>query len=171
VSSYNGTIEVKSKPGKGSSFMIYLPQHSAKSDGTENAPDKVSKGNEQILFVDDEKEITYMGKRMLESLGYTVNIKTDGKDALKEIKSDPERYDLLVTDQAMPNMLGTELIEAARKYRPDLKVIIITGYRDSIPEKTVCRLGVSDIIIKPLILSEFSNLIREVLDQKLILEV
>ncbi len=69
------------------------------------------------------------------------------------------KYDLLVTDQAMPQMLGTDLIIAARKIRPDLKVIIITGYRDSIPANTDSELGVSEIILKPLILSDFSKLI------------
>jgi two-component system response regulator YesN len=71
----------------------------------------------------------------------------------------------------MPNMLGTELVESTRKHCPDLKVIIITGYKDSIPENTIHKLGVSDIILKPLILSDFSKLIREVLDQKQTMEV
>ena len=171
VSNYNGTIEVESARGKGSKFMIYLPQHSAEAPEGNDSTEMISKGSEHILFVDDEKEITFMGKRMLESLGYSVDIKTNGKAALKEIKSDPKKYDLLVTDQAMPNMLGTELVEATREYCPDLKVIVITGYKDSIPENTINKLAVSDIILKPLILSDFSKLIREVLDQKQTMEV
>jgi YesN/AraC family two-component response regulator len=90
---------------------------------------------------------------------------------LRELRNDPDKYDLLVTDQAMPKMLGTELVEAARKIRPDLKVIIITGYRDSIPNKSNSELSVSEIILKPLILSDFSKLIREVLDKEEIMEV
>jgi DNA-binding response OmpR family regulator len=130
-----------------------------------------SKGHERILFVDDEKEITFMGKRMLESLGYSVEIKTDGASAIKELRSDPGKYDLLVTDQAMPKMLGTDLVRKAKKIRPDLKVIIITGFRDSIPENAVSELGISEIILKPLILSDFSKLIRVVLDKKEKMEV
>lgn len=171
VSNYHGAIEVESKPGKGSSFKIYLPQHTPESVHDDISAEKITKGTERILFVDDEKEITFMGKRMLESLGYIVDIRTDGPAALKELKNDPSKYDLMVTDQAMPKMLGTELVEAARKIRPDLKVIIITGYKDSIPKNTESELGISELILKPLILSDFSKLIREVLDKKEKMEV
>jgi CheY-like chemotaxis protein len=171
VSNYSGAIVVESEPGKGSRFMIYLPQHSRESPGDESTREKAIQGKERILFVDDEKEITYMGKRMLESLGYTVDIRTDGPAALQELKNDPMKYDLLVTDQAMPKMLGTELVKAVRNVRPDLKIIIITGYKDSIPANTKNDLNVSEIILKPLILSEFSKLIREVLDKKISMEV
>jgi DNA-binding NtrC family response regulator len=121
--------------------------------------------------VDDEKEITFMGKRMLESLGYTVDIRTDSSAALKDFRNNPDKYDLMVTDQAMPKMLGTELVREAKKIRPDLKVIIITGFKDSIPKNAENELGISQIILKPLILSDFSNLIREVLDKKEKMEV
>jgi signal transduction histidine kinase/CheY-like chemotaxis protein len=171
VSNYSGTIEVESTPGKGSKFMIYLPQHTAEGTDEDTMTDSATKGNERILFVDDEKEITYMGKKMLESLGYAVDIRTDGISALEELKNDPKKYDLMVTDQAMPKMLGTDLVSAARKICPDLKVIIITGYADSIPKNAVRELGISEIILKPLILSNFSNLIREVLDKKEKVEV
>jgi DNA-binding NtrC family response regulator len=125
----------------------------------------VKKGYGSILFVDDEKEITFMGKRMLESLGYMVDIKTDSQDALMVFKQDPMKYDLLVTDQAMPKMMGTELISEVKKIRSDLKAIIITGYQDSITSQAMKQYGIEDIISKPLILSEFSELIGRVLAQ------
>jgi CheY-like chemotaxis protein len=171
VSNYSGAIEVESEPGKGSKFMIYLPQHSSGRADDNTTMDITPKGNERILFVDDEKEITYMGKKMLESLGYSVDIRTDGASALRELRKKTQKYDLMVTDQAMPKMLGTELVKEARKIRPDLKVIIITGFKDSIPKNAMRDLNVSEIILKPLILSDFSNLIREVLDKKEKMEV
>jgi DNA-binding NtrC family response regulator len=116
--------------------------------------------------VDDEKEITFMGKRMLESLGYTVEIQTDSREALEEFQKNPRKYDLLVTDQAMPRMVGTELIKHVKQIRPDLKSIIITGYQDSIPENIMEQYEIFDIISKPLILSEFSTIIKKVLTQK-----
>jgi DNA-binding NtrC family response regulator len=106
-----------------------------------------------------------MGKRMLESLGYTVDIKTDSEEALKAFKNDPYKYDLLVTDQAMPKLMGTELIGELKQIRPELKTIIITGYQESIPASTIKQFGIADIISKPLILSEFSLLIGKVLNQ------
>ena len=115
VNNYNGAIQVQSELGKGTVFMIYLPQHSAQGTEEGHIVEKTSKGSENILFVDDEKEITYMGKKMLESLGYTVDIRTDGFSALHEIQTHKQKYDLLVTDQNMPKMLGTDLVEESKK--------------------------------------------------------
>ena len=166
VNNYNGTIVVDSEPGVGSKFVIYLPQHSEDCVPHKDSVHKIKKGNGSILFVDDEKEITFMGKRMLESLGYSVDIKSDSMEALMDFKRDPGKYDLLVTDQAMPKMMGTELIGKVKQIRPDLKSIIITGYQDSIPKDAMEQFGIADIISKPLILSEFSDLIRKVLTQQ-----
>lgn len=168
VNNYNGAIQVQSEPGNGTIFMIYLPQHSAHDITDSQVTEITRKGNENILFVDDEKEITYMGKKMLESLGYTVDIRTDGFSALHEIQTNKQKYDLLVTDQNMPKMLGTDLVKRAKKIRPDLKVILITGYEDSIKEGSISEYDVAEIIMKPLILSEFSKTIRNVLDTRAI---
>jgi signal transduction histidine kinase/ActR/RegA family two-component response regulator len=165
VSNYQGSIVVESEPGEGSRFIIYLPQHSEYFEVETDHVQLLKKGKGSIMFVDDEKEITFMGKRMLESLGYTVDIKTDSQEALEVISAYPQKYDLLVTDQAMPKMMGTELIAKVKEIRPDLKAIIITGYQESIPANAMEQYGIEDIISKPLILSEFSELIGKVLSQ------
>ncbi len=165
VSSYKGAIVVESEPGEGSTFMIYLPQHSEHyTEETDNSHE-LKKGKGSILFVDDEKEITFMGKRMLETLGYTVDIQTDSQEALKSFRRNPQKYDLLVTDQAMPKMMGTELIGEVKKIRADVKAIIITGYKESIPANAIEQYGIANVISKPLILSEFSELIGKVINQ------
>ncbi|MCP4314375.1 MAG: response regulator [Bacteroidetes bacterium] len=166
VNNNNGTIVVESEPGDGATFIIYLPQHSQDYVPLQGTVQKVKKGHGSILFVDDEKEITFMGKRMLENLGYSVDIKSDSLEALQEFTENPEKYDLLVTDHAMPKMMGTELIGKMKQIRPELKSIIITGYQDSIPKDAMEQYGIADIISKPLILSEFSELIRKVLTDK-----
>ena len=166
VNNYNGFIEVESELKKGSVFKIFLPQYSKDIPEDKNISLKKKKGKGSILFVDDEKEITYMGKKMLESLGYSVDISTDGLEALEDIKNKPNKYDLLVTDQAMPNILGTDLVLKAREIQKNLKVIIITGYNEALPLNVKEEYGVSDVVLKPIILSEFSKLIGEVLELK-----
>jgi CheY-like chemotaxis protein len=166
VTNNGGYIEVDSRVGKGTTFRIYLPQHSKGPLNAEVGDKEIKPGQEHIMFVDDEKEITYMGKKMLESLGYVVDIHSDATIALEEIRKNPEKFDLLVTDQSMPIMLGTELVANAKKHNPGLKSIIITGYNDAVPADAMQDPGVDEILLKPLILSEFSKLIRHVLTKK-----
>lgn len=102
---------------------------------------------------------------MLENLGYTVTTMTNSSEAFEEFKRNPGEYSLLVTDQTMPKMLGTELAGKMREINPDLKVIIITGYIDKLSEKTKSEAGSYEMILKPIKLSEFSKVIRKVLDE------
>jgi DNA-binding NtrC family response regulator len=124
------------------------------------------KGVEHILFVDDEPEITFMGKKMLENLGYKVTISSDSLSAFEEFKTDPGKYSLLVTDQNMPNVTGTDLAFKMMTIKPDLKVIIITGYSDNLSEEVLYENGISEVILKPMILDDFSKVIRRVLDNE-----
>jgi signal transduction histidine kinase/ActR/RegA family two-component response regulator len=165
VNNYEGAITVDSAPGKGTTFTIYLPQHGTNQLNQDELSKTVKKGNEYILFVDDEQEITYMGKKMLENLGYKVTIKSDSLSALEEFEANPLKYSLLVTDQTMPKMFGTELAARMREIRPELRVIIITGYIDKLSEELITKNGISEIIMKPIILSDFSKVIRKVLDE------
>jgi CheY-like chemotaxis protein len=164
INNYGGAIVVDSNPGKGTTFTIYLPKHGTDSPVTDKTHLKPVKGDEYILFVDDEPEITFMGKKMLENLGYKVTIKGDSISALDDFKNNPEKYSLLVTDQSMPHMNGTELASAMREIRPELKVIIITGYSDNLSGEALSVNGISEVILKPMILDDFSKVIRRVLD-------
>lgn len=164
ISNYGGAIVVDSTPNKGTSFTIYLPKDGSDPSGSEKSDRKLIKGDENILFVDDEPEITFMAKKMLENLGYKVTIKSDSISALEEFKNEPEKYSLLVTDQNMPKVSGTELAFSMKKINPGLKVIIITGYSDNLSDDTLTQIGISEVILKPMRLDDFSKIIRRVLD-------
>jgi signal transduction histidine kinase/ActR/RegA family two-component response regulator len=165
ISNYGGAIVVESSPGKGSAFIIYLPKYAGEHLEPDKLSKKLLKGDEYILFVDDEPEITFMGKKMLENLGYKVTISSNSLSALEEFNSRPSKYSLLVTDQNMPNMTGTELASRMKSIQPDLKVIIITGYSDTLSEEALEKSGVTEVILKPMILDDFSKVIRRVLDK------
>ncbi len=164
INSYQGAITVDSTPGKGTVFTIYLPRFSDAGE-TKISEEFLKTGMEHIMFVDDEEEVTFIGKKMLESLGYSVTIRTDGNRAFQEFKEHPDEFDLLVTDQVMPGLLGTNLAAKFRQLNPKLKVIIITGAKESINEKIIEDYKIDELLLKPLKISEFSKVIRKVLDE------
>jgi signal transduction histidine kinase/ActR/RegA family two-component response regulator len=168
VNNYGGAIEVESNPGKGTIFRIYLPQSGTDAIDADKLARKPAKGVEHILFVDDEAEITFMGKKMLESLGYKVTIKSESQSALEEFIANPGKYALLVTDQNMPGMPGTDLTMKMKEVQPGLKAIIITGFADNLSEEMLSRSGIAEVILKPMILDDFSKVIRRVLDSNVI---
>ncbi len=168
VTNGGGFIEVESEKNSGTTFSVYLPQYSFTESDEKAISEKLVRGTGSIIFVDDEEEITVMGKKMLESLGYEVEGYTDGNKALAAIAKNVEKYDLLVTDQSMPAMSGTELIEKARQLKPGLKSIIITGYYDALPKDAWSNENISEILLKPLILSYFSKYINKVLTENAI---
>ena len=164
INNYGGAIDVDSTPGKGTIFTIYLPKYGNDLMDQYKSDQKPIKGNEHILFVDDEPEITFMGKKMLENLGYKVTIKSDSLSALEEFRKNPGMFSLLVTDQSMPFMNGTELAGMMKALNSDLSVIIITGFADNISEDELLRSSISEVILKPMRMDDFSKAIRKVLD-------
>ena len=123
-------------------------------------------GTEHILFVDDEEFIVEIGQRMLELLGYTVVGRTDSTAALRYIQDNPEEIDMLITDYTMPKMTGIDLAKEARKIRPDLPILLCTGFNAGISEKEIKEAGIKNFVLKPVVRKELAVIVRQVLEGK-----
>jgi PAS domain S-box-containing protein len=168
VKKHDGAVTVQSELGKGTIFQIYLPK-SDKAISTETdikTTQLIPRGEERILFVDDEKEVVDMAKRMLEYLGYHVEAKTNGSEALDMFKSQPQQFDLVITDMIMPKMTGSDLAKEILKINPVTPVIICTGFREKVKKEEVEAIGINAVLLKPIVMHEIAQTIRDVLDKE-----
>jgi PAS domain S-box-containing protein len=164
VKSYGGMIYVHSRPGEGGTFEILIP-------ALESAlPDKIAiqkpvpTGSESILFVDDEEMIADIVKGMLETLGYRVAVRTSPIEALEAFRDHPDGFDLMVTDLIMPKMSGLELAEKILQIRPDLPIVLCTGFGVNMDEEQIVRRGVRHVIFKPILRRDMATAVRNALD-------
>jgi PAS domain S-box-containing protein len=161
-----GAVTVESEVNKGSTFHIYLPRIEVMpEEGVEYARPYPS-GNERILYVDDEGMLADIGKKMFENLGYSVIAETNPLLALDIFRAHPDRFDLIITDQTMPNMTGVEMARQILKIRPDIPVVICSGFTESPEYEEAGRLGITHFLRKPIIMKEFAEVVRSVLDDK-----
>ncbi len=166
VQSHQGAICVDSIPGSGTTFRVFFPLADAPDVEEElkhqtQDTDGESHGAERILIVDDEVAITRLCEASLEGLGYSVTVMNDPVRVLEVFKDRPEDFDLLITDQTMPGMQGLELATECMAIRPDLPVILCTGYSESVSEDKAMEAGVRHFVLKPFVMPELAKLIRE----------
>jgi PAS domain S-box-containing protein len=165
VYNYKGFVRVESEPGKGSTFKIYLPALPTDAVTDEKIDTKpLPSGNEHIFLVDDEKDIVAVNKVLLELSGYTVTTATDSQEALAKIRANPDQFDLIITDQTMPNLSGSELAQKILEIKPSMPIILSTGYSSVISESEVCSLGIKKYIGKPVDRKTLVIAVRDVLD-------
>jgi signal transduction histidine kinase/ActR/RegA family two-component response regulator len=149
VKSHDGAITVKSRQGEGTTFQLYFPAHAeAANVVTTDASVPVGHG-QQILFVDDEKPLALLGQILLEKLGYRVESITSAHDALALVRTNPTRFDLVITDLAMPEISGIDLAKQIIEIRPDLPVVLATGYTASLTNESVQKMGMKKLLLKP----------------------
>ncbi|MCX6567499.1 MAG: PAS domain S-box protein [Candidatus Aminicenantes bacterium] len=163
VKSHGGAITAVSDIGKGTIFTIYLPRVSGAAATVKESREPYPKGTERILFVDDENIQVRAMHKLLEHLGYSVVGLTDSVEALETFRRLPGAFDLAIMDQTMPRLSGGELAREMLRIRPDLPVILCTGYSESLNEEQALAVGIKAFVMKPFSVKEIAESIRRVL--------
>jgi CheY-like chemotaxis protein len=167
MENYGGWITVFSEPGQGATFDLFFPMIDGQSDLADplfNEP--VPGGTEHILLVDDEETLLPMLEHILSRLGYRISAFNRSAEALSAFQNDPVKFDLVITDQAMPHMIGSELAKRILNIRPDMPIILFTGFSDLITEEKAKSLGIRAYVMKPIIKHDLAGTIRRILDEQ-----
>jgi DNA-binding response OmpR family regulator len=170
VHQYGGKVHVGSIPNQGIAIEIYLPLIDFPSAANmSEISDEVQMpfGHERLLLVDDEEDIVEMMHIMLEKLGYHVDSTTSSIDALDRFRKNPETFDMVISNQTMPQMTGVELIRRLRLTRSDIPVILCTGLDETIAKDQAAQLGIDALVVKPVRTAEMAGKIRDVLSRNM----
>jgi PAS domain S-box-containing protein len=168
VHSHNGMLSLQSEEREGTEFTIFFPTVSADVlvSQQEDVIEVLSGGSEHILVVDDEAPIAQMVKIMLERLGYNVTLFTSSLEALDQFTKKSNAFDLLITDQTMPGLVGVELTQKVLQLRPDLPVILCTGYSSQVSDENYLTKGIGKLLMKPVKINTLASGIRALLDNR-----
>jgi two-component system cell cycle sensor histidine kinase/response regulator CckA len=164
IANHGGYTDVRSQPGEGTTFNIYLPLSAGRSKPAPERSEDLQTGNETILAVDDEEIIRSFLREILKKLGYRVMLASDGKEALQIFEEHREEIDAVIIDMIMPQMGGRETFREIKKLNPEVKVLLATGYSQDGAAQRILEEGVRGFIQKPFDLPELSQKLREILD-------
>jgi len=163
VRRYGGTITAESAPGEGATLHVYLPQVTDVGAGQENEEEPLPGGQPSILLVDDEQALLTVTQQALSTRGYRVTSAASGEEALQVFRAAPEAFDLLLIDQAMPNMSGLDLAQSVLALRPGLPVVLCAGNPDATLRKKAKRLGIREVADKPVPMRQLMEILKRAL--------
>lgn len=166
VTNHGGAITVDSTPDDGTTITLYLPRIEDAPAQPATAEEFIMRGIGRILFVDDEEVLILAGRAMLEWFGYEVDTSSSGLEALDMFRANPHRYDLVITDQTMPQMTGEGLVQELRRIRPDIPIILCTGFSHVMDAEKAQTLGIDAFCMKPMQAQELASTIQQVLRRR-----
>ncbi|MGD8846153.1 MAG: response regulator [Desulfobacteraceae bacterium] len=166
VNAHKGAIQVNSAPGSGTTFEVFFPIVGYFANSEPQLNKQPSRGDESILFVDDEAALVKLATQLLEKSGYRVVGQNNPLEALELFKSDPNQFDLVITDMTMPYMTGNQLAKALQAIRPDLPIIMCTGYSEKISSEKAQMMGIQAFLRKPLSYHDLTHNVRKAIDQQ-----
>jgi CheY-like chemotaxis protein len=164
IKEMGGAITVYSEPGTGTTFHILLPVVGSDAARVKDEGAALKHGSGRILFVDDEVGILESGRMILERLGYSVAVFASPMEALEEFRKYPGAFDLVLTDLTMPKMMGLELSGLIHETRPEIPIVLCTGFGSLIPEERMRQVGIRDMVMKPMIAGELTDVVFRALN-------
>jgi len=165
IKNCGGSIYLESEVGKGTTFYVYFPAIDSEEDIEIINNKDLQNGQGNILFIDDEKVLTEMTSQILNGLGYDVTIMTESLLALNYFKENKDLFDLIITDQTMPEMVGTILAREIKKIRKDIPIILCTGFSANISEEEIQKSGIDFVINKPILKNELAEVIWQIINK------
>jgi len=162
VTNHGGAIAVESTPGTGTTFRVYLPRRTDPDGSQALTPSAALPRRRRILFVDDEDALVRVTEEMLTHLGYDCRAVNSSREALAIFQADPHDFDLVITDMTMPGLTGEMLSHELRRLRPDIPIILCTGFSHVMDATKARAMGIDAFLLKPLVLKDLDLVIRQV---------
>lgn len=163
VRKYHGDIKLVTSPGHGATFEVFLPLVDRAPQPVAEEPPRPATGQGRVLFVDDEAALAEVGQELVSSLGYEVTAMTDPARALAAIRETPQAFDLLITDQNMPDLSGADLARQVLAVRPDMPILMLTGFSETISREQAKALGIREFLLKPVLRRDLAAAIKAAL--------